>query len=627
MKRLFTILCLLLLLTGCAGNPDYTVRSSVPEKAAHLSAPVAVRPAPPTLLDGLTPLEGYEDIYEIPTSALEGLSYPSTVEFCGQLLFYAHNYNAEAEQSEIELVAMNCYTGDVTARASFAMDGYVFPQIRGELLYLCDHSLGYVKCLDKQLNVVSDRTVNLYGSQWLVNGDGTALYQMEFGGDCMVVDLATGESKPYETDIDIHGLFSTERNDHHAFMSYVGGQELLNSVGSLDFATGELEEAPFDDTINSVTRWGDRWLGYRFDGGYSYYDGQQTWVIQPPEGYDVLQVKETGHLLVRNYSSRHLMLYDTDGTFLDECSLALEAEAFPNDDLTWSEFYQGYFVTVTNHDGACRLFFWQPGGSSGNDLELIAEAEYDGPVEGDAVDPALYQRAAELSEKYGVEIRIADQCETEYSDYVTVQVTDEDAITYALDVLDEAFSAYPEGFFPQLSYGSIRKVQIHLSGALTGQESHEMTSAGAFTQPAGDIYLMVMDIYQYQLEANFHHELSHIIDHNLDWHSQYEDTLFSEEDWRALSPEDVEYSYTYGYWPPSYEEGAQGYFVDDYSRTYPTEDRARIFEYAMCDWHYVFDDSPALMDKLDYYARCIRDCFNTDGWPDTVPWEEPLLEE
>ena len=627
MKRLFTILCLLLLLTGCAGGAEYSARSEAPEKAAHLSAPVAVRPVPPTLLDGLTPLEGYDNIYEIPTQAPEGLLYPSMMEFCGQLLFFSHDYNTKSEKSEIHLVTMNCFTGQVTAQAHITVEGYVFPQIRGEVLYLCDSSLGYVKCLDKQLNLISDQTMNLYGTQWLVNKDGTALYQMEFGGDCMVVDLATGESKPYEAEIDLHGMFSTERSNDHAFLSYVGGQELLNCVGSLDFATGALEVAPFDDTISSVTRCGDRWLGYRFDSGYSYYDGQQRWVIQPPEEYDVLQVRETGHLLVRNYYTRHLMLYNTDGSFLDECTLELDTEAFPNDDLTWSDFYQGYFVTATNHDGECQLFLWQPGGHTGSDLELTAEEEYEAVPVGNAVDPALYQRAAQLSEKYGMEIRIADQCGTEYSDYTTVQVTDEEAITAALDTLDKAFSAYPEGFFSQLSYGSIRKIQVHLSGALTGQESHEMSSAGAFTQPVGDVYLMVMDIYQYQLEANFHHELSHIIDNNLDWHSQYEDTLFSEEDWRALSPDDVEYSFSYGYWPPSYEEGAQGYFVDDYSRTYPTEDRARIFEYAMSDWHYVFDENQPLMEKLDYYARCIRDCFNTDGWPEVAPWEEPLREE
>lgn len=627
MKRLLILLGLLLALTGCGGQPEYTVRSSAPEKAVHLSEAVAVRPVPPTLMDQAIPVEGCQGLYEIPTQALEGMSYPSMMLFDGQLLFFSHEYNMETEQSEIMLMTMNCFTGQATAQAGFPVEGYVFPQVRGDRVYLCDNILGYVKCLDRQLNLIEEHTLDLQGTQWLVNADGTQLYRMEYGGDCQVLDLSTGQGEVYDAGTDVYGLFSTDRSDHHAFVSYVGGPELLECTGSLDLATGALEECPFGSAVSSVTRQGDRWLGYRFDGAYSYHDGRQSWVVSPPDDHDLLLVRDTGHLLVRNYSDRHVMLCDTDGSYLDEFTLDLPSGAFPSDDLTWSVFYQGYFISASNHDGVCQLLLWQPGDKEGYDLELVTEAEHDGPPAGSVVAPELYERAAALSEKYGMEILIAEQCGTVYSDYTTVQITNEDDISMALDTLDAAFSQYPEGFFSQLCYGTIRKVQIHLSGALTGTENHEMSSAGAFTQPVGDVYLMVMDIYQYQLEANFHHELSHIIDHNLEWHTGYEETLFSEDVWRSLSPEGADYSYSYGYWPPSYDEVAQGYFVDDYSRTYPTEDRARIFEYVMSDWDYVFEDNPAIREKLDYYARCIRDCFNTEGWPEVTPWEEPLQED
>ena len=65
------------------------------------------------------------------------------------------------------------------------------------------------------------------------------------------------------------------------------------------------------------------------------------------------------------------------------------------------------------------------------------------------------------------------------------------------------------------------------------------------------------------------------------------------------------------------------YFVDEYSMTYPTEDRARIFEAIMTDKksNLDFEKAPHLIEKLNYYAECIREVFDTTGWKN-VPWEK-----
>lgn len=66
-----------------------------------------------------------------------------------------------------------------------------------------------------------------------------------------------------------------------------------------------------------------------------------------------------------------------------------------------------------------------------------------------------------------------------------------------------------------------------------------------------------------------------------------------------------------------------GYFDSDYSMTYPTEDRATRFAAAMTQAP-LLEESPGMQKKLDYYARCIRDCFDTEGWPEVTAWEQPL---
>ena len=95
----------------------------------------------------------------------------------------------------------------------------------------------------------------------------------------------------------------------------------------------------------------------------------------------------------------------------------------------------------------------------------------------------------------------------------------------------------------------------------------------------------------------------------------------------VTAPQDTIAIITEGVVPDDiYADGYDSYFIDTYSRTFPTEDRARVMEYAMIGWDWMFseDGSAPLREKLRYYADCIRDCFDTAGWPAVTRWEQPL---
>jgi hypothetical protein len=134
---------------------------------------------------------------------------------------------------------------------------------------------------------------------------------------------------------------------------------------------------------------------------------------------------------------------------------------------------------------------------------------------------------------------------------------------------------------------------------------------------------MVVDIYMAD-QGTYYHEFSHIIDSFLEWDAmQRTDAIFSEDVWCDLNPSWFPgYSYSY-----AYEQYVQDYtcFIDSYSTIYPTEDRARVLEYAMVEYDYdYFEEGTVLAQKLAYYCQCIRDAFDTTGWPDTVLWEQYL---
>ena len=67
-----------------------------------------------------------------------------------------------------------------------------------------------------------------------------------------------------------------------------------------------------------------------------------------------------------------------------------------------------------------------------------------------------------------------------------------------------------------------------------------------------------------------------------------------------------------------------GYFDREYALTFPTEDRATLMAAAMINNDLEFAPGSGRRAKLQYYADCIRDCFDTTGWPEIAPWEQAL---
>jgi hypothetical protein len=194
--------------------------------------------------------------------------------------------------------------------------------------------------------------------------------------------------------------------------------------------------------------------------------------------------------------------------------------------------------------------------------------------------------------------------------------------------LELAFSSYPEGFFRQLPCGDLLQIRIELVANLRGQDHMDThpASVGGFVQTASDHYLIVFDSLSFDTQAVYH-ELSHVIDKRLEWDAILRpQALFSEEVWLSLQPEGFRYAHSYTDMPDAiaaYENS--GYFVSSYAMTFPTEDRATLMSLIMSD-ETALQENPGMPEKMRYYAACIRDCFDTEGWPETTLWEQGLQE-
>lgn len=416
------------------------------------------------------------------------------------------------------------------------------------------------------------------------------------------------------------------------------GETQRACYGILDLGSGEILPVDFAGSLYNMTYSGGIWAaGILYsDGGYLFGDPAGPSFASLPSSATAILLEEPARLLTTLYDDEGglvMTLYDEAGAFLSSCRLE-DAWNYYLSDLLFSEKDGGYFFTATDYDGDVALLFWDLSVPvPGEDLSLTPLSSLIEAPEGGAVAQELYDRAAALSEAYGVSIRIADQCETEYYTYTALQETDYFAISAGLDALELALSSYPDGFFSQFSYSTYREVEINLTGALTPigmpEDSNGFTTFVAFVEHHDGKHVVVMDLNQgSSLTQNFYHECSHLIDAKLAFDAVYrEGALFSEDRWTALNPPGFEYTYDYYNLPENiYTDGYDGYFVDTYARTYPTEDRARILEYAMAgyDWMFSSEGAAPLLEKLRYYADCIRDAFDTTGWPETAAWETPL---
>ena len=377
-----------------------------------------------------------------------------------------------------------------------------------------------------------------------------------------------------------------------------------------------------DGAVSAGIRTGEQWLLRRdfASGEYILADQDTAKSFVWPEG-NVQLLSGKRQLVMTDDSYRTLYLYDLSGSFLSQCDLTEMDYASVGTDLVWSGYWQGYFFRDT-YDNEAHLMFWDTSVSQeGTKLNMVSLSETQPSVP--VMDQGLYQRVTEISQRFGIDIRIGEQCALDYTHYEGQVLTDPYYVGKSLDALETALSVYPQGFFLQLPYGSMRQIRIELVVGLRSKEDVDThpTLINGFAQAGFDHYLIVLDGFSLE-ESTIYHELSHVIDKRLEWDAALRsDALYSEETWLSLQPKGFRYAESYTDIPAAvmaFEDS--GYFVRSYSLTFPTEDRATLMALVMSDAT-ALEGKPGMAAKMRYYAACIRDCFNTDGWPERTCWE------
>ena len=609
--KVLILLCVCLLLSACQTPVQTTDPTTEP------IIPTTQTMAEPLLEQGRI-LEDSPNLLYIPSDVVEDMM-PTGFHLLGNDLLLS-----QFEANGMALKLLSLEDGSLTAEAVVSVAPATALFIGNGRIGLCDRMSGKVTILDDHLQTLQTYRVNADGDDWYLDPELDTLYIFSVDRGLLSVELETGEES-WLVDNGFRVVCKGMGADSLLF-SFVNREDQMTYNRCLTMSTGALEPLPADGPILEGTRHGNTWFmrSAAADGVYTLvHDGVAASFHWSDSNVRLLPQRQ--ELMVADPSGRNLTIYGIDGSFRSTCALPRNSGDFVASELLWSDYWGGYFF-ADFVDSSCRLMFWDVrSDSTGESLEVITEGEIQSSEP--LLEAGLYERAAELSQRFGVEILIGEQCALNYTTYLTKPLTDPQLVSNALYVLEDALSQYPDGFISQLRHNTYEMIRIELVSdlVLRDTEMNKPTNVGGFAQAVGNRYLVVLKANDLHTETVYH-EMAHIISARLEWDSLIrEDALFSDETWMALQPEGFQYAMVYSNLPDEYVAYVSaGYFINMYSMSFATEDRSELMSEAMELKHWLFEPGTGRREKLQFYADCIRDCFDTTDWPETTRWERVL---
>ena len=649
----FTFLAICVLLQSCALPilPPQQEESSLPESSASVSSRPKSSAAPqstipeepekePAFLSAGISLE--ENLRKLALEDAKEEEYLYVKPLGKEKLLLILEQMLSSGKFQVRLKAYDPYEGREREKTLSLERGGGSIQTVGNLVYVWNEDT--LQVYDENLSLQKSCKVDFaYISYW-VSGNGKKIYAEDISGKLYSGDIPADGRKIHFQPF-FEGFYNVRilgEGDGTFFLDAVDPRTLRRETYLVDASGGYVMEK----------------LGQYapVEAGFSLgEDGSEICVLK--EGSSVFcRSPETG-AEEKEYAIQSYISLDKAGGYLigeqeageETCFSAYNPEGEWVSSFLWDgEKYgyisatggSGYFpedsCLVLSYNGTEEkgLVFWflkeDAKKPAKPDLEKVEKNPQTTPTSGAKAMEENYKRAENLGKKYGLEIQVGEKIHFTPSDFTIEKEMDPQKVSQALHELEQALDRYPEGFFEQLCYEDMRGIKVALTGTLMNSGNPDAISeAGGYVKTAGKYTEVAVSISQGEgsVYSTIYHEISHLIDNRLTYADLVrEDCLFSEEAWNSYNPPDFSYDYAYNGAHYSNGDRDDRYFLDSYSMTYPTEDRAVLMSMAMtvdadAPWN-PFASSPGLLEKYTYYCQCIRDGFDDQNWPEVTAWEE-----
>lgn len=372
----------------------------------------------------------------------------------------------------------------------------------------------------------------------------------------------------------------------------------------------------------SLSTGGDGWFATISEDGYAQHlvssDGQSILALTPPESTTRLAPLSVlnGVMGVTTDSESTILSFFDNATGTETALMQLDGTAVPES--IWGDAAENCIWFLLNGHTLCRWDLTES--STGSSVSCLGPyfTRENPDTEGLA---ALEARAAELEERFSVRIHIAEAAAAVLpADYSLVTEYRVDPLADGLTALTAALERFTPEFMASVGKASDdNRVHISLVRSISGsaKEGTLDTMSGIQFWDAGGTAYIVLALGD-TMEQSFCHTLGHIIDARVMSKSSALDN------WDRLNPKGFEYDY--GYISNEVRDGSAyaEAFIDTFAMSFPVEDRARIFEYAMMAGNEARFQSETMQKKLSTLCAGIRKAFGLTGSEEVLPWEQYL---
>ena len=633
MKRLLSLVLILLLLCGCAApRPDVTETTHAPTEPTTVQEPFG---------------------YYLPGSALEK-------QTGGALRAYPLNSRVSLGMFPLEddllLITGSNYDGAYSYDDSYeyANDAgpVVLERLTGDNLYV-SASLTLPELHSAGPNSVSTgpRGVTVYNDETLeivfLDENLRELRRTELPGEIVGFPAVSPDwaTVYYCTDSGIRALdleSGLDRVLKESYESYKSVERLLMdgtilqcSLSDMEYTTTVFLSAETGMTLYEADGYlnmesdGGRYYAYLYNDTWDAYlfgtrDGQPS-VVNPVDYLSSVSFVPNRNGAVSKLSDRgdtQLDYYDLN-TGTRTASLRLSQDFYPWRYVQNSK-NQLYCLLYDDTYQSDTIYRWDLDRSAVTDSDVYTGAYYTLDHPDYAGLDQCQRKADEIGSRHGLKIRLwQDAVERSPWDYEFAPEYLVPILNQELEHIDRYLSYYPETILNQLEkrYASLELCLVR--GIYGSQDFGSLESANGL-QYWLDSAPCIALVSGFDFESTLYHELFHVMD------SQILTLSNAYDNWERLNPQG--FFYDYDYVSNTTRDGSQYLipgqeaFIDTYSMSFPTEDRARIMENAMLDNNESRFESPTMQAKLRQLCIGIREGFGLTKSREMFRWEQYLKE-
>lgn len=647
-------------------EPPTLIPSNIPT-SEPTSEPTDTPSPSPTPSPTPTPLPGLKDIWEetdepnmysLPDMDLTGY-YFNSFQTDGKLLYFLN----EDYSSDPEIISYD-YTTDTTVRKTLEgvdANEYHFYVIPDKYIVINDGSKT-LRYLDFDLNEIMLAEIPIkstypefwadstYENLYFVESDELKKFNAA-SGETVTIAKNSQYKDAYPSGMTPDGkylkvyIYSWKKGYSVVYLADVNTGELIRNDEARDYAEeyylspDEKEIITMDSDANRIKIYDidpeDTELMLKLDQGIIEIEQDPKTVIELNTYYDLIhpEIDWTNRKVLTNarysmgdYLTLEFKSYDIDtGEKCSSSVISVDSGAYTDYNMCL-DAEDGYVIIGGNRGNAPFSYAWDY-------LNDEVNTDYSDFRRINYIPDYLDEHRKELEKKYNMYIYLGSEIFATETDYTLTCCKSASEMDAALYIVDEVLSIYPEGFFEQIKYGNIRTIGLYLCDGFTKKASYGIDNAIALAGTDGYERFLVLDIsYPSDLRRNIIHEISHWTDNRINQQQDYRSDETFEDAWSKLNPTDFYYMNDYNKTSPFYRytyssAKEKAYFVDSYSMSKATEDRARLFEYLMRydkEYNSKYMESEAMRKKLHLYFENIRKCFDTTGWPDETVWEHKL---